>query len=156
MKEFITALIITMTFSMNAQKVRVINTGYKYQSKIVRYSENNDCVVRATAEALDISYKEAADWTYSWGRLKGQGGSVKDFRDAISRDFKKLFVERGRAQLLTAKEFVRDIAEDGYTYIVFSQSHTFVIEKSGNRWLVKGNAEDDTKKIFAYIKLIKQ
>ena len=156
MRNIMTALAMIITLSTYAQKVRVINTGYKYQTKIVRYSENNDCVVRATAEALDISYKEAADWTYSWGRLKGQGGSIKDFRDAISRDFKKLFVERGRAQLLTAKEFVRDIAEDGYTYIVFSQSHTFVIEKKGNRWLVKGNAEDDTKKIFAYVKLIKR
>ena len=145
-----------ITLSTYAQKVRVINTGYKYQSKIVRYSENNDCVVRATAEALDISYKEAADWTYSWGRLKGQGGSIKDFREAIARDFKRLFIEMGRAELVTAKEFVRDVAVDGYTYIVFSQSHTFVIEKKGNKWLVKGNTGDDTKKIFAYVKLIKR
>ena len=145
-----------VTISTYSQRIRVINTGYKYQSKIIRYSENNDCVVRATAEALDISYREAMEWSYTWGRLKGKGGSIADFRQAISRDFTKQYVDRGRAELVTAKDFVKTIAKDGYTYIVFSQSHTFVIEQSGNRWLVKGNAEDDTKKIFAYIKLIKK
>lgn len=154
MKSTATILIMLATLSMYAQSVRVSNTGYKYQSQIARYSENNDCIVRATAEALNISYKDAMEWSYTWGRLKGKGGSIKDFRDAISIDFPRQYINRGRAELITAKDFVKTIAKDGYTYIVFSQSHTFVIEKSGNRWLVKGNAEDDTKKIFYYIKLI--
>jgi hypothetical protein len=133
----------------------VVDTSYKNASSIISLGENNDCSVRAIAEAFDIAYRESRLLLKEWGREDGEGMSLYLINKGMEKDFP------GMASILlqtkvyiNSHQFVNDYAVDGVTYLILAENHIFVIEEGEFcQWLVKGNMDDPKKAILGYIEI---
>jgi hypothetical protein len=150
MKKIILILLLSNTIT-NAQKL--INTSHKYSYEIERYNEDNDCSVRTIAEAFDIKYVRARFILQSYGRKKGVGMAYRNYYNAVTKSFPEKIYAIERVPKYTANHFISKIAEDGYTYILITSDHTFIIQQYGGHWQIKGNYGDQFKEILQYIKI---
>lgn len=149
-------IILLFTVSTYSQSIGLIDTVEKYDNSIRALGEEDDCSVRAIAEAFNCKYKEAHAIVKGWGRQNGLGMLLSQFAKGIRKDFQ--YHIEAQALLfkgISPKQFVLSIAEDGYSYIVVGDSHVFVIEQVGKRgkWFIKGNYDDRKQKIIAYYKI---
>ena len=165
MKNLIYILLISFT-TTQAQKVKLVDTMERYQFNIERLNEKDDCTVRAIAEGFNMDYIDALQITLDMGRERRTGMPLTKYVRGLSKTFYKQIVFGSNVDIPTdAQEFVDRIAEDGFTYIVISQAHTFVIEqgygtvrgrsnvKTNDKWFVKGNFDDKKKDILMYVKI---
>ena len=153
MKGIVLAL---MTLSYSGPRLPLIDTIDKYKSQIELLDENDDCTVRTIAEAFDLRYRTAHSIVKRWGRETGFGMRLTQFLFGLKGDFGTSIVGQDQLeQQISPNQFVKQIAEDGYSYIVIGQAHVFVIEQMGtkNRWFIKGNYNDRQQKIIAYLKI---
>lgn len=158
MKNILTIFLILITNIAVSQDIRVslIDTVELNQFNIDRLEEINDCTVRAISEGFDIPYLDALVIMEKMGRRRRGGVSLKAYiRGTQIKFVKEILYSANLKKPMKAKEFVNTIAEDGYTYIVISHAHTFVIEQGGvgMRWYVKGNYDDRKKEILMYFKV---
>tara|TARA_R110002126_G_scaffold50551_4_gene139231 strand:- start:10650 stop:11168 length:519 start_codon:yes stop_codon:yes gene_type:complete len=166
MKNLLFIIGLTLTLTAQAQKVKLVDTMDRYKMNIERLDETGDCTVRAIAEGFNMTYMEAYKITQDMGRVKGTGMGLRAYVRGLSRTFYKDIVHGSNVDAPTnAQGFVDTIAEDGYSYIVVSAAHTFVIEqghgtvrgksnvKTNDKWFVKGNYDDKKKDILMYVKI---
>lgn len=158
MKNLITTLLVlvsTLSFSQE-KKMRTMDTIEKNSFNIERLGETNDCTVRAISEGFNIPYLESLKIMKELGREYAQGIPLNKYVRGLSKRFfdEIIFGENLDTPLLP-KDFINEIAEEGFTYIVISHAHTFVIEEHGTkmRWYVKGNYDDKDKEILMYVKV---
>ena len=169
MKNLLFIIGLTLTLTAQAQKVKLIDTMDRYKFNIERLNEADDCTVRALAEAFNMDYVDALQITLDMGRERRTGMSLRNWVRGLSRTFYKDIVHGSNVDVPTnAQGFVDTIAEDGYSYIVVSAAHTFVIEqghgtvrgksnvKTNDKWFVKGNYDDKKKDILMYVKIKNQ
>ena len=160
MKNLIYILIMSFGLSTQAQniKVRLIDTVEKYQANINRLEETQDCTVRAIAEGFNLEYLEARRIALDMGRENGEGITLRLYIYGLINRFHKQIIFSSNLQTpMKAEEFVNNIAESGFTYIVISRAHTFVVEQNyRNLWYVKGNYDDLEKDILMYVKIKNQ
>jgi len=168
MKNLIYILLISFT-TTQAQKVKLVDTMDRYKFNIERLNETDDCTVRAIAEGFNMDYLDALQITLDMGRERRMGMPLAKYVRGLSKTFYKQIVFGSNVDVPTdAQGFVDTIAEDGYSYIVVSAAHTFVIEqgygtargksnvKTNDKWFVKGNYDDKKKDILMYVKIKNQ
>lgn len=156
MKTLYTLLLVVLSYTVHSQSDRVwlVDTLEKYESYLDRLEESEDCSVRALAEAFNLNYMEAHTYLAKWGRVRGRGMYLSKFVSGLRKDFRSAIRDNSIIEPKIPQQFVRDIAQDGYVYLVSTFDHMFVIEQNRRgRWIVKGNYDDKKSKIRMYIKL---
>ena len=159
MKNLIYILIMSFGLSTQAQniKVKLVDTIEKNIVNIDRLEETEDCTVRAIAEGFDLEYLEALQITLKMGRKRRRGMNLRQYVRGLQTFFHSQIITSDGIDPMIAKDFVNTIAEDGFTYIVISAAHTFVIEQGyKGRWKVKGNYDDLKTEIIMYAKIENQ
>ena len=152
MKNIILFLLITnFTFAQ-----RIVDTRNKYKLEIKQNKEYNDCAVRMYAEAFDLQYNEALAITTKYGRKRGKGMKLGSYLKSLRDSYGNRFVYSGRVREgMNYWDFVREVVQNGFTYVVVLYDHAYVVEKEnkGVEWYLKGNLGDRFKEIYAYIKI---
>ena len=156
MKNLIYILLISFT-TTQAQKVKLVDTMDRYKFNIERLNEADDCTVRALAEAFNMDYVDALQITLDMGRERRTGMSLRNWVRGLSRTFYKDIVHGSNVDVPTnAQGFVDTIAEDGYSYIVVSAAHTFVIEQGHGTVRGKSNVKTNDKCLLKEITTTKR
>ena len=133
----------------------VVDTNYKNATAVIEMEESEDCAVRAISEAYNITYRKSHSILKSWGRLNNDGVYWKLVEKGIRKDFpltasKLIPITHD----INSFNFVNQIAEPGYSYIIVADKHIFAIEEEYyQHWLVKGNLNDATKLILGYLRI---
>ena len=156
---FIVLALLSLLSHAQQSKIRTVNTEQKYQKYMEMYDEVDDCSVRAYSETFDISYRESLNILKDAGRVKGKPMNFK----LLMKDLKSRYKERiVQIQIvrpgMRADTFMKEIAEDGFKYMMLYRGHICVIEQGNkkgktNDWFIKGNSGDRSREIFAYIKI---
>ena len=133
----------------------VVDTNYKNATAIIIMEETEDCSVRAISEAYNVTYRKSHELNKSWGRVNNEGVYWKNIEKGIRKDFPSTASKLIPIySTMNSFDFVDQIAESGYTYIIFADKHIFVVEEEYHQhWLVKGNLNDATKQILGYLRI---
>lgn len=153
MKYLIAILFTQIVYSTDY--VRLIDTEDVYSFEAAMNNEENDCTVRAVAEAFDLTYGKSLRITKEWGRESKQGMTMKAFLKGLRDTFRYNIVYGSNVREgMTSEEFYKEVVKDGFGYIVLTFDHVYVIEQGRKgRWYLKGNHNDRSKQIFAYIQI---
>lgn len=129
----------------------VVDTTKVYEDGIYALDETEDCSVRAIASA-GYSYFKAHEMLKDAGRQDCSPVSLRVMFMSLLPTQRVLLIKE--TPLTNAKRFIYEIAQSGFTYLVFNRRHVFTIkEGSDGVFKVYGNFNDNLSPIVAYIKL---